>query len=98
MESKELMRRRVSVQDNAFAEMVLWQLECPVPPCDHPYKYRLALIVQGQCVVRYDNERGKGDHRHIDMTEKPYVFSTAEQLVADFFHDARRWLDEHGHD
>jgi tRNA (Thr-GGU) A37 N-methylase len=35
-----------------------------VPPSTHAFKYRLAYVVGGECVLRYDNERGKGDHRH----------------------------------
>jgi hypothetical protein len=37
--------------------------------------------------VCYDNERGKGDHRHFSGVETPYSFSTVEQLVADFWSD-----------
>jgi hypothetical protein len=54
----------------------------------------LAFVVDEECVLRYDNEAGKGDHKHIDAKETPYVFSTVERLVADFFHDVTRWRDE----
>jgi hypothetical protein len=37
--------------------------------------------------VRYDNERGKGDHRHVDGQEAPYAFTTVEQLLDDFERD-----------
>ena len=37
----------------------------------HPFKYRLAFIVNGKCILRYDNERGKGDHRHMKVERKP---------------------------
>lgn len=63
----------------------------------HLYKYRLAYVVRGRCALRYDNEAGKGDHRHYDNTEAPYRFSTPEQLVADFQADIARWNHEHGH-
>jgi hypothetical protein len=29
-----------------------------------PSPYRLALVVDGERVIGYDNERGKGDHKH----------------------------------
>lgn len=40
--------------------------------------------------VGYDNERGKGDHRHFQGIETPYDFRSVEQLMADF------WFDVHG--
>ena len=43
-------------------------------------------------MVRYDNERGKGDHRHLGNTEEPYEFSDIETLVADFLADVSRAL------
>lgn len=44
----------------------------------------------GRRVIGYDNERGKGDHRHYGSREEPYVFSTAEQMVTDFLDDVER--------
>jgi hypothetical protein len=41
--------------------------------------------------VRYDNERGKGDHRHIGGKEEPYVFSSIDRLLDDFERDIRDW-------
>jgi len=41
-------------------------------------------------LVGYDNERGKGDHKHIGNREIPYRFMTVEQLVADFLADVER--------
>ena len=41
--------------------------------------------------VRYDNERGKGDHRHIGDNEFDYVFTSVEQLLVDFRLDVERW-------
>jgi len=41
--------------------------------------------------VRYDNERGKGDHRHLGNCEEDYVFTTVEQLLADFESDVNEW-------
>ena len=39
--------------------------------------------------VCYDNERGKGDHRHFKGAETPYAFITVEQLMNDFWSDVR---------
>ena len=65
-----------------------------MPGSDHGIKYRLALISNEVCVLRYDNERGKGDHKHIGEGEVPYRFVDFETLLADFISDVRRWLDE----
>lgn len=72
---------------DGFVEIVIWRVPEPVPPSEHPYKYRLVYIVDGERVVGYDNERGKGDHKHIQDAELPYVFQTPAQLVADFMKD-----------
>ena len=47
----------------------------------HDFKYRLAYVVDGVCVVRYDNEAGKGDHRHFGERESNYTFQTPEKLL-----------------
>ncbi|WP_298233930.1 DUF6516 family protein [uncultured Azohydromonas sp.] len=57
----------------------------------HTFKYRLYFGAAGVCRVRYDNERGKGDHRHICEREDVYCFTTVEQLLADFESDVRQW-------
>lgn len=70
-----------------FVEILIWRVPKPVPPSEHPYKYRLVYIVEGKRVVGYDNERGKGDHKHIQEAELPYFFQSPAKLVADFMHD-----------
>lgn len=92
-----LLRRRVVLSPDAFADMVVWRLPEPVPPTEHGFKYRLAYVVAQVCVVRYDNEQGKGDHRHFGEEEMPYVFSTPNKMLADFNADIGRWNHEHGH-
>jgi hypothetical protein len=96
MKTVALARRRVVVAPDAFVDVVVWQVPEPVPPSTHSFKYRLAYVVEEQCVLRYDNERGKGDHRHCGTTEEPYTFSTPNQLMADFEADVARWNNEHG--
>jgi hypothetical protein len=74
--------------------MVLWKLPKPVVGSAHGFKYRLAYVVRGVCVLRYDNEAGKGDHRHFGVNERTYVFTTPDQLIADFQQDIERWDHE----
>jgi len=97
MKATELLRSRVALSDAAFAELVLWRVPKPVLGSTHPFKYRLAYVVNGQCVVRYDNETGKGDHRHFNTRERPYAFDTPEKLIADFQADIARWNRENRH-
>jgi hypothetical protein len=74
MKAKQIIRRSEVRDDGSAIHLVLWGLDEP-PPCRHRFKYRLAYVA-GVCVVRYDNELGNGDHRHMGDREDPYVFST----------------------
>lgn len=76
--------------DGAIIEMVIWQLPRPLPGSRHRLKYRLFYGMPSRRLVGYDNEAGKGDHRHIGDVETAYRFTTPEQLVADFLADVRR--------
>ena len=75
----------------AIREMVLWRLPKKVTDKPHGLKYRLYYgLGDGTCVVRYDNETPKGDHKHIGSQEKPYKFKNVETLVLDFLMDVKR--------
>ena len=92
MKAELLFRQKSVLSDGAILEMIIWRVPTPVEGSIHPYKYRLYYGRQGHRVVGYDNERPKGDHRHIDGVESLYRFTTVEDLVADFMFevDARR--------
>lgn len=98
MKARELIRRRTDIADGAIADVVVWTVPRPVDGCAHLFKYRLAFVVDDVCVIRYDNERGKGDHLHYGRQEVAYLFSSPRQLIADFFEDIARWRNERGHD
>ena len=98
MKARELFNRRVLVSEEAFAELVLWEVPEPLYGSKHYYKYRLAFVVAGACVLRYDNEAGKGDHKHVRGREMKYRFVSVDKLVADFFEDVKRWRDENSND
>ena len=71
--------------------MVLWQLPEKTAEKPHGMKYRLYYgLADGTCIVRYDNETGKGDHRHIRGREEPYQFKDVETLVANFLEDIEK--------
>ena len=77
--------------DGSIIEIVVWELSEPLAPSTHRYKYRLYYGAAGIGRVRYDNERGKGDHRHLGDREDDYVFTTLDQLLADFESDVNAW-------
>ncbi|MGA2352825.1 MAG: DUF6516 family protein, partial [Terracidiphilus sp.] len=76
--------------DGAIVEMAIWRVPLPVRPSTHSLKYSLFYDRSGVREVGYDNERGKGDHRHFQGNEAAYAFSTVEQLITDFWFDVRR--------
>ncbi len=94
MKATLVSRSRIVYSARAFAELVMWRVPAIVVGSVHRMKYRLAYVVDAVCVVRYDNEAGKGDHRHIDGQESAYRFSSLEQLLVDFQADIARWNDE----
>ena len=91
MKARLLVDQRIVLSEVAFAEIVVWEVPSPVKGSQHSLKYRLALVVDGVCVLRYDNEAGKGDHRHVGKLEQPYQFEGIDQLLADFETDIERW-------
>lgn len=97
MKAVALLRTRIAYSETAFAELVLWQLPKPLPGSSHFFKYRLAYVVDGVCVIRYDNESGKGDHRHYGDTETRYRFVDPDRMIRDFQQDIERWNHENSH-
>ena len=90
MKAQLLLKQRFIMSEIAFAEIVIWQLPAPLDGSAHDFKYRLAYVVNDQCVLRYDNEAGKGNHVHINQQEISYNFVSTEQLVDDFFAQTKR--------
>jgi hypothetical protein len=77
--------------DGAIREMILWQLPKISSENPHGLKYRLYYgLADGTSKVRYDNEAGKGYHKHIGVREEPYQFKDVEALVADFLRDIEK--------
>jgi hypothetical protein len=88
MKAELLQRRRIDLGGDAFVEIILWRVPKPVRGCSHSFKYRLALVESEICTLRYDNEAGKGDHRHVDGLEQAYDFTSVDRLMDDFMSDA----------
>jgi hypothetical protein len=89
MKAELLFHQRIYYDDGAMVEMVLWRIPASVPPSTHRLKYSLYYGRPGVREVGYDNERGKGDHRHFRGAEAAYAFTTVEQLMADFWSDVQ---------
>ena len=91
-----LIADRFVYGDGTFAEVRVWQVPSPVPPSDHDFKYRLVYIVDGERVIGFDNERGKGDHWHIDGVERAYQFRGIDVLLGDLIAEVAKWRHRHG--
>jgi hypothetical protein len=88
--TREIIRYK-KVRGSRIIEVVIWRLSEPLLGSTHLYKYRLFFgEADGSCLVRYDNERGKGDHRHVGDEEEMYSFTTLLQLIEDFEADIER--------
>lgn len=87
--ARQVFRYR-SVQGGVTVEMAVWSLPKPSAERPHGLKYRLYCGRGGHCIVRYDNEAGKGDHRHYGEREETYRFVSLEKLLKDFREDCTR--------
>ena len=87
MKATLLHHEKRRYDDGPILEMKLWQVPNPVPGSRHGLKYSLFYGRAGVRLVGYDNEIGKGDHRHINGQETPYPFVSVRKLVADFLAD-----------
>lgn len=84
-----ILHRKRIYDDGAIAELKLWQVPAPVRGSAHSLKYSLFYGETGHRLIGYDNEAGKGDHRHYGDHEEAYVFSNVRRLLADFLTDVR---------
>jgi hypothetical protein len=91
MNARAIVQAKEIRDDGSIVEIAIWELAAPLPPCRHRYKYRSLFGMPGTCWVRYDNERGKGDHRHVGACEETYAFTTLDALLADFEWDVVNW-------
>ncbi|SMF92094.1 hypothetical protein SAMN02982917_0482 [Azospirillum oryzae] len=85
--AKLLRDRKMVLPDGAIVQIRVWLVTEPVPPSEHRFKYSLYYGRNGERLVAYDNERGKGDHKHIVNDEVPYRFTDIETLLGDFLAD-----------
>ncbi len=84
MQAQLLLNRKRFFDDGAILQVKLWHLPRPVSGSAHCFKYSLFYGFPGRRVIAYDNERGKGDHRHRDNIEEVYIFVSLDKLLRDF--------------
>ncbi len=92
--AKLIFKDRYTFDNGDIVEMTIWQVPQPVPPSEHEFKYSLFYGRKGQRIVGYDNERGKGDHKHIRGQEMSIEFSSVDKLVEDFLNDVKEQRDD----
>jgi hypothetical protein len=85
-----ILHRKRQFDDGSIAELKLWRVPTPVRGSTHSFRYSLFFGRPGERWVGYDNEAGKGDHRHYGQREEAYLFTTPEKLLADFLGDVAR--------
>ncbi len=90
MSAKPLVFLKRQNADGTIVDIKIWQLPGVTNERPHGLKYSLFYGRPGQRIVGYDNEAGKGDHRHYGEHELPYVFVTMERLLQDFFADVAK--------
>lgn len=84
--AQPVLSYRRDLPNGDVIQAVIWLLSESLPGSSHPYKYRLHYQnANGSDYIRYDNERGKGDHRHIGGTEESYCFESVKKLAQDFY-------------
>ena len=86
-----VLHEKVVQKDGAIVELIIWLLPKPTADRPHRLKYRLYFGRAGKCLVRYDNETGTGDHRHVEGREVPYRFVSVSKLRRDFEAAIRRY-------
>ena len=94
MKAKRVFYDKAVLPDGPIVEMTIWQLPKRSSERPHGLKYSLFFGRDGLRIVGYDNERGKGDHKHLGDTESRYKFVSVEKLVADFLADVERATNE----
>ena len=85
--AKLVFHRKRVFDDGSISELRLWQVPSPVRGSVHGFRYSLFYGTTGERWIGYDNEPGKGDHRHYGTHEEAYAFSSPEQLITDFLGD-----------
>ena len=91
-----ILNARNEYENGGILVIRVWLVPVPVPPSVHRFKYSFFYGRSGMRLVLFDNERGKGDYKHVREVESSYVFESVEKLIADFMTTVRAIQDEEG--
>ncbi len=95
MKAVRIFYDKTVLPDGAIVQMTIWQLPRSTQERPHGLKYSLFYGGPDGRILGYDNESGKGDHKHIRDVETRYRFIDVETMVADFLVDVERIRNEH---
>ena len=84
---------KLLLADGSIIQIRIWRLPEPTKERPNGLKYSLFYGRPGLRIIGYDNEAGKGDHRHHYEQEQPYTFVSFEKLIDDFMLDVRREIN-----
>lgn len=90
--AEPILQEKFTMGDGYIVQMKVWQVPTAVRGSKHRFKYSLFFGKEGKRIIAYDNEAGKGDHRHYEDLELAYTFTTKDKLLDDFIDDIEAWL------
>ena len=90
MSAIPLILIKQAYENGSILDIKVWRLPATSSERPHGLKYSLFFGWAGERIVGYDNEAGKGDHRHYRTRELPYEFSTLKQMIQDFYDDVAK--------
>lgn len=91
--------KKIKFPDGSIVEAVIWELPEPTEERPHGFKYRLNYSApDGTTLVRYDNELGKGEHKHFGDEETGYTFQNTDALLDDFWRDVAESMEMERHE
>lgn len=93
MDAVLLEYQKLTLSDGTIVEVKIRRLPEPSAERPHGLKYSLFYGRPGDRIIGYDNETGKGDHRHYRGREEPHEFRTFESLLDDFWHDVNAEIE-----
>jgi Family of unknown function (DUF6516) len=97
MKAELLFKEKNTLENGSILEVIIWMLPKKTADRPHGLKYRLYYgDNEGNCLVRYDNESGKGDHKHVGNQEFLYRFVDHATLLKDFYDDVQVCLEKQG--
>jgi hypothetical protein len=99
MKATQYANQKIKLPDGSLVSVVIWQLPEPSDEQPHGLKYRLNYCTaDGATLIRYDNEKGKGDHKHIGNEQESYTFKGIGTLLDDFWRDVDEILEQRQHE